>query len=153
MNTTTGMTPEDLARKFHGIYERLAPQFGYETRKETAVPWEDIPEDNNNKRLMIAVCGELLLSPMIQHEFANLQAQLTVTAKELVDLAMQYEKLHEELRVQIANHPYKMVSLVIDNWLADLGLEKTWSDFLHPYSVLDKHIFPALKERLDDNGS
>ncbi len=46
-----------LAILFHETYERLAPDFHYETRKESAKPWSDIPE--NNKNLMIAVCHEL----------------------------------------------------------------------------------------------
>lgn len=50
--------PEDLARRFHEAYERLAPSFGYETREESAVPWDDVPEQN--RALMIAVCAELL---------------------------------------------------------------------------------------------
>jgi len=49
---------EELAKRFHETYERLAPDFGYETRKASAKPWEDVPE--NNKQLMIAVCKELL---------------------------------------------------------------------------------------------
>lgn len=49
--------PEALARRFHETYEALAPTFGYETRRASAVPWEDVPEQN--KRLMIAVCAEL----------------------------------------------------------------------------------------------
>lgn len=48
---------EELAKTFHEIYERLAPQFGYKTREASAVPWEDVPE--NNKKLMIAVCNEI----------------------------------------------------------------------------------------------
>lgn len=44
---------EQLAKLFHETYERLAPDFGYETRKASAVPWEQVPE--RNKRLMIAV--------------------------------------------------------------------------------------------------
>lgn len=44
---------EELARLFHETYERLAPTFGYETRKGTAVPWEQVPA--RNKNLMIAV--------------------------------------------------------------------------------------------------
>jgi len=51
---------EQLARLFHETYERLAPEYGYETRPETAIPWEQIPDDNRNKRLMIAVAGEVL---------------------------------------------------------------------------------------------
>jgi hypothetical protein len=49
---------EELARRFHEAYERLAPVFNYQTRRETAVPWDEVPEQN--KRLMIAVCAELL---------------------------------------------------------------------------------------------
>ena len=48
----------ELARQFHQAYERLAPQFGHETRKESAVPWDKVPE--KNRSLMTAVCGELL---------------------------------------------------------------------------------------------
>jgi hypothetical protein len=49
---------ESLAQKFHETYERLAPQFSYQTRKASAVPWENVPE--NNKKLMIAVAKEIL---------------------------------------------------------------------------------------------
>ena len=47
---------EDLARKFHEAYERLAPSFGYETRKET----REFDPQSNNGHLMIAVCAEVL---------------------------------------------------------------------------------------------
>ncbi len=59
-NTPPIATPERLAHLFHETYERLAPEYGYATRSETAIPWLDIPEDNPNKRLMIAVAGEVL---------------------------------------------------------------------------------------------
>lgn len=49
---------ERAARDFHETYERLAPKFGYQTRRESALPWEDIAD--NHKRLMIAVCAEVL---------------------------------------------------------------------------------------------
>lgn len=52
------ITPENLAQLFHENYERLAPEHGYETRKASAVPWEQVPE--NNKQLMIAVAGQVL---------------------------------------------------------------------------------------------
>lgn len=52
------MNAEKLAQIFHETYERLAPEFSYQTRKASAVPWEDVPE--NNKRLMVAVCAEIL---------------------------------------------------------------------------------------------
>jgi hypothetical protein len=49
---------EEIAQMFHEIYERLAPQFGYETRKSSAKPWSEVPEQN--KKLMIATCDEVL---------------------------------------------------------------------------------------------
>lgn len=52
------MTAEDLARLFHEEYERLAPDFGYSTREASAVPWEDVPDDN--KSLMLAVAANVL---------------------------------------------------------------------------------------------
>lgn len=47
-----------LAREFHEAYERLAPSFGYETRKESAVPWEDVLEANRD--LMAATVKEVI---------------------------------------------------------------------------------------------
>jgi hypothetical protein len=52
------ITPEQLAQRFHESYERQAPSCGYETRKESAKPWSEVPE--KNKTLMIAVCKEML---------------------------------------------------------------------------------------------
>lgn len=37
-----------LARRFHEEYERLAPEFGYDTRPESAVPWDDVPKSNRD---------------------------------------------------------------------------------------------------------
>lgn len=50
-------TAAAIARMFHETYERLAPSFGYETRRQSAVPWEQVPEQN--KALMIAVAAEV----------------------------------------------------------------------------------------------
>ena len=50
-------SPENVAEAFHEAYERLAPDHGYETRKDSAVPWSEVPEQN--KALMIAVVAEL----------------------------------------------------------------------------------------------
>ena len=49
---------ERIAQAFHENYEMLAPEHGYETRKASAVPWEDVPEQNRN--LMIAVVRALI---------------------------------------------------------------------------------------------
>ena len=50
------MNPEEMAQRFHEAYERLAPSFGYETRRESAVPWAEVPE--SNRRLMAATVAE-----------------------------------------------------------------------------------------------
>lgn len=50
---------EEMAELFHETYEKLAPDFDYETREGTKKPWADIPDDDPNKRLMIAVCQEM----------------------------------------------------------------------------------------------
>jgi len=49
---------EYIARRFHELYEKLAPRYGYETRLPSRVPWPEVPE--NNRQLMIAVVRELL---------------------------------------------------------------------------------------------
>jgi hypothetical protein len=47
--------PVTMAMLFHRIYERLAPEFGYETRVETRT----FDPDSPNGKLMIAVCREI----------------------------------------------------------------------------------------------
>jgi N-glycosidase YbiA len=68
------MSPaEQLAKRFHDIYEELAPKFDYETRRDSAVDWKDVP--SNNKNLMIAVCQKLLEE---RHLFGNKVKQLSL---------------------------------------------------------------------------
>lgn len=52
------MAPENLARLFHENYERLAPDYSYETRKDSAVAWDDVPLKNQN--LMVATAIAVL---------------------------------------------------------------------------------------------
>jgi hypothetical protein len=49
---------EFIASNFHSIYEALAPEFGYTTRRLSQVAWENVPAQN--KKLMIATVQELL---------------------------------------------------------------------------------------------
>ena len=58
-----GTTAEKVARAFHEAYEQLAPLYGYETRNASAVPWEQVPD--NNRELMIAVADQLLREGVI----------------------------------------------------------------------------------------
>lgn len=48
-----------LAEMFHEEYERLAPHMSYQTRKDSRVPWDDVPEPNRS--LMVATCRSVLL--------------------------------------------------------------------------------------------
>lgn len=50
--------PETVAQWFHEAYERLAPQHSYSTRKASAKPWSEVPE--NNRALMVATVAEVL---------------------------------------------------------------------------------------------
>ena len=50
------MTAVELAKLFHDTYERLAPEYGYETREDT----REFGSDNCNYELMVAVCEVIL---------------------------------------------------------------------------------------------
>jgi hypothetical protein len=85
---------EELARLFHESYERLAPAYGYQTRKESAVAWQEVPA--NNKQLMIAVAGEVL-QLLRQQEQAAIAANLARFC-EVAALAARYaDALHSDL--------------------------------------------------------
>ena len=55
---------EKIASNFHTHYERLARNYGYTTREESAKPWSEVPE--NNKALMIATVDVLLADGIIK---------------------------------------------------------------------------------------
>lgn len=55
---------EEVAQAFHQAYESNAPRFNYSTRPASAVPWDQVPE--NNKQLMVATVAELLLDGVIK---------------------------------------------------------------------------------------
>ncbi len=65
---------ERLARRFHEVYETLAPFYDYETRRESAVEWEDVPE--NNRRLMVATCEQ------VQEELVGYLIEVLVRERE-----------------------------------------------------------------------
>ena len=56
---TSPSDAEQLARRFHEAYERLAPNFGYATREDTRAFDPNTP----NGKLMIAVCAEIAAPP------------------------------------------------------------------------------------------
>lgn len=55
-NEALTITPADLARLFHDVYERLAPEHGYSTREETRV----FDEGSKNGKLMIETAGDVI---------------------------------------------------------------------------------------------
>lgn len=55
---------ERIAQRFHETYEGLAPSFGYETRRESAVAWDDVPD--RNRRLMVTVVESLVVGGFIE---------------------------------------------------------------------------------------
>ncbi len=69
--TSSEQGAEQLAITFHNIYERLAPDFGYETRKET----RDFDPTTPNGRLMIAVCREILQYHLPRHPTPSTESE------------------------------------------------------------------------------
>lgn len=57
-NSNVDALAERLARRFHAAYERLAPAYGYATREDSRVPWDEVPMAN--RALMTGVCRQLL---------------------------------------------------------------------------------------------
>lgn len=49
----------ELAAFMHENYERMAPRFGYKTRAESAVPWDEVPI--NNRLLMKEVARRVVV--------------------------------------------------------------------------------------------
>ncbi len=75
------MNPAELiAQNFHATYETLAPEHGYETRKASAVAWDNVPD--NNKALMIATVQNMLdmgiinPGPLARHVISNAPARV-----------------------------------------------------------------------------
>lgn len=82
---------EKLARQFHEIYERLAPEFGYETRTET----REFDPHTPNGRLMIAVCSE------IDSTYHTRLAEAERLLREAHDYPHKLDSAHSTLRGRI----------------------------------------------------
>ena len=88
---------EQIARKSHETYEKLAPEFSYETRKSSACPWRLVPP--KNKKLMIAVANE------IKKLFIDQQAEENKRLKEKIDvLEKKNKQLKEERQSFLDEH-------------------------------------------------
>lgn len=73
--------PVALALRFHEAYERLAPQFGYETREDT----KKFDPESKNGKLMIAVCKEVCTPPVTPGE--QISVKQTDTSNITVELS------------------------------------------------------------------
>lgn len=77
------VTPEYVARCFHAHYERLAPDYGYETRPESAVAFDDVPLTNR-----------ALMTDVARHVLRDI-ADRTSTAtgcQQCIEVAIRYEQ-------------------------------------------------------------
>ncbi len=70
----------EAAIKFHETYERLAPEFGYETRPDTKA----FDPESANGKLMIAVCGEVLATATAKIEQQTAEIKRLTNALRLV---------------------------------------------------------------------
>lgn len=70
---------ERLARLFHDRYEALAPLYGWQTQKISAVRFDELPQ--SNKRLMMHVCREVLYELRKQEGAVEWNAAIEAAAK------------------------------------------------------------------------
>jgi hypothetical protein len=121
---------ERIAKFFHQAYERRAPDHGYETRQESAVEWEDVPEANRG--LMVAVAGELLErgvivagdgKPLGSDDAEWKRAYARIEGEDSLELVQAF---HEQGMGWLANrvlHPFGWaIGLVVDDDDAVVGL-------------------------------
>lgn len=84
---------EEVARQFHEAYERLAPNYGYETREASGKPWEEVPI--NNRQLMMAVAEEVMLPLIHQAE----QEAIKNTLLTFYEVMMENETNEDSIRL------------------------------------------------------
>ena len=83
----------ELAKLFHETYEKLAPTFGYETRKET----RNLDLGSNNGKLMVAVCEYILPILFETDEIIELEADLNHLKGELEECECENNELKVDL--------------------------------------------------------
>lgn len=87
---------DEIARRFHATYERLAPSYGYETRRESAVPWESVPE--RNRRLMSATCDEVVGELVRERDAARAEVERLRAALRRASRAVRFARIALEER-------------------------------------------------------
>lgn len=63
---------ELIAKRFHEVYEELAPTMGWETQERSRKTWEELPIEN--KWLMVKVVEQLMEEKII-YKGRNLRAK------------------------------------------------------------------------------
>ncbi len=91
----------EMAKRFHELYEELAPSFGYETRQETRA----FDPDSPNGRLMTEVVGRLIDRaaglPELEARVEELKSQLATAQHIAFDLQMERDALAKRLEAVI----------------------------------------------------
>lgn len=97
------MDPEEAerwARRFHELYEELAPGFGYATREESRKPWEEVPQ--KNRELMIAVARGVVgeATAALEQERDRLAKELE-RAHGIEEEAQEYQRERDQARAEV----------------------------------------------------
>jgi hypothetical protein len=105
-----------LAVQFHEIYERLAPNYGYETRTETRAFDTSTP----NGKLMVAVCREIIqtvFKPILDERDKEIE-RLT---KKVAELRAAYDRqVIENAELKATEQAaYELVQTTTDELLAE----------------------------------
>ena len=93
--------------KFHNTYEKLAPNYGYETRKDT----KELNFNSNNGKLMYATINEII-TPLLD-DITNLQQENEVLENEKdMFYKVSQERLNKWLSLNDENN--KLVEIIKD---------------------------------------
>jgi len=114
------MTPTELAIKFHDTYERLAPMFGYITRKDT----RKFDALSQNGALMVEVCAEIL--------------------REVAEEAQHPEQWVSKLQQLPASDDVKR-----QHGCCSICLKNAWSE-PDPVTKVERCLVGDLRQQLDD---
>ena len=100
----------ELAETFHRVYEKLAPKYGYKTRKKTRKHWDDLPD--NNKKLMVAVAQVILnkyfKKPKVTRKFVEKIINAVIEPLDDFDLPEE-QRLYMQITDEIKNDVSKLL--------------------------------------------
>lgn len=102
-----------VAHLFHETYERLAPEYGYETREASAKPWDEVP--SNNRLLMIAT---------VDHVLRTLDDE---RGRERDAARAEVEQLRSRM-AEGANAAFKCPDGLHPTWMLDPSVECPWCE-------------------------